>query len=158
MDLLEVKNRIAEALVESIFRRARYDVTPFARETIGLRVGREDFSPDVRVIRRPANEAPQEFLVEVKCRAVIEQYPSVESQRGEKSIFVMARQRWPNLHFVFVSERPAAGRSCFQVVKVRSLEAGVPVIAVNLDEEKTFGLFPHNVGITMRRIFALLQA
>ena len=29
MDLLEAKSRIAEALVESIFRRARYEVTPF---------------------------------------------------------------------------------------------------------------------------------
>src|SRR5439155_1201539 len=29
MDLLEAKSRIAEALVESIFRRARYDVAPF---------------------------------------------------------------------------------------------------------------------------------
>jgi len=29
MDLLEAKSRIAEALVESIFRRARYDVAPY---------------------------------------------------------------------------------------------------------------------------------
>src|SRR5262249_57935534 len=49
MDLLEVKSRIAEALVESIFRRARYQIRPFRNNTSPLRFGREDFSPDFRV-------------------------------------------------------------------------------------------------------------
>ena len=42
MDLLEVKSRIAEALVESIFRRARYQIRPFRNNTSPLRFGRED--------------------------------------------------------------------------------------------------------------------
>jgi len=46
MDLLEAKSRIAEALVESIFRRTRYPIRPFDVEHTPLRFGREDFSPD----------------------------------------------------------------------------------------------------------------
>ena len=53
MDLLEAKSRIAEALVESIFRRARYEVTPFRANASPLRFGREDFSPDFRVRPHP---------------------------------------------------------------------------------------------------------
>ena len=49
MDLLEVKSRIAEALVEYIFRRARYQIRPFRTDAFPLRFGREDFSPDFRV-------------------------------------------------------------------------------------------------------------
>ena len=49
MDLLEAKSRIAEALAESIFRRARYEVAQFKAGYSALRLGREDFSPDFRV-------------------------------------------------------------------------------------------------------------
>src|SRR5207249_1718019 len=45
MDLLEAKSRIAEALVESIFRRARYQVEAYPAGRTPLRFGREDFSP-----------------------------------------------------------------------------------------------------------------
>ena len=69
MDLLEVKSRIAEALVESIFRRARYQIRPFRNNTSPLRFGREDFSPDFRVTSEAdADNGGGEFLVEVKYR------------------------------------------------------------------------------------------
>ncbi|MBI3637219.1 MAG: hypothetical protein HY216_13580, partial [Candidatus Rokubacteria bacterium] len=47
VDLLEAKSRIAEALVESIFRRARYRVRSFRADhstlhAPPLRIGRED--------------------------------------------------------------------------------------------------------------------
>jgi hypothetical protein len=77
----------------------------------------------------------------------------------DKSIFLMARQKWPNLYFVFVSERPEVRRSCFQVVSLRSHEAGAPFATVDLADEKELGLFPHNVEDheeLLRRIFALL--
>jgi hypothetical protein len=67
MDLLEVKSRIAEALVESIFRRARYQIKPFRNNTSPLRFGREDFSPDFRVTSdAEGDNGGGEFLVEVK--------------------------------------------------------------------------------------------
>jgi len=160
MDLLEAKSRIAEALVESIFRRARYKITPFIQTTIPLRVGREDFSPDFRVARELEQGPPQEFLVEVKYRPAIEQYLSVESQRGENSVFKMARQKWPNLYFVFVTERPERGRSCFQVVSLQSHEVGAAFAAADLADVEELGLFRHNVEDheeLVRRIYALLS-
>ncbi len=161
MDLLETKSRIAEALVESIFRRAGYEISRFTQEASPLRVGREDFSPDIRVVRGSKDGKPREFLVEVKYRPAIEQYLSVENQRGDKSIFMMARQKWPNLHFVLVSDRPEPGRSCFQMVSLRSHEAGGALATVDLADAKELGLFRHNVEDheeLLRRIFALLMS
>src|SRR5256714_14721251 len=69
MDLLEAKSRIAEALVESIFRRARDDVAPFRRgKSSPLRFGREDFSPDFRISQQLDAGEEHEYLVEVKYR------------------------------------------------------------------------------------------
>src|SRR5438477_1630835 len=99
MDLLEAKSRIAEALVESIFRRARCRIHPFSAEHLPLRVGREDFSPDF-VVGLGSNGGPSlDILVEVKYRPSIEQFVSVENQRGERSMLELARRQWPNLYF-----------------------------------------------------------
>jgi hypothetical protein len=161
MDLLEAKSRIAEALVESIFRRARYEVTPFrAGAALPLRFGREDFSPDFRVSHTTLEGEERDFLLEVKYRPSVEQFVSVENQRGDRSVFHMARRQWPALYFVLVSERPDAGRSCFQAVVVET-GAADPFRTIDLTEVKEFGLFPHNVEDheeLVRRIFALLTA
>src|ERR671919_2947935 len=141
MDLLEAKSRIADALVESIFRRARYQVHPYRREALPLRFGREDFSPDFQVSPGPGGAANGEFLVEVKYRPSIEQFVSVENQRGERSIFLLARRQWPALYFVLVTERPEPGRSCFQAVAFETLRSGEPFRTVDLAEVKEFGLF-----------------
>ena len=159
MDLLEAKSRIAEALVEAIFRRARYDVRPF-RSTLSLplRFGREDFSPDFRVTQTSQGEE-RDFLIEVKYRPSIEQFISVENQRGDKSVFFMARRQWPQLYFVLVSERPEPGRSCFQTLAFETLRSGEPFRTLDLVEVKEFGLFPHNIEDheeLVRRIFELL--
>lgn len=161
MDLLEVKSRIAEALVESIFRRARYQIRPFRNNTSPLRFGREDFSPDFRVTSEadPVNDA--EFLIEVKYRPSAYQFVSVENQRGERSILLMARRQWPSLYFVLVTERPEPGRSCFQAVAFETLRSGEPFRTVDLTEVKEFGLFPHNIEDheeLVRRILALLTS
>lgn len=161
MDLLEAKSRIAEALVESIFRRARYDVTPFRTSTSSLRFGREDFSPDFRVSQTLDEGDTHEFLIEVKYRPYVEQFISVENQRGQRSVFLLARRQWPNLYFVFVTERPEGGRSCFQAVPFNALGRGEPFRTVDLTELKEFGLFPHNVQDheeLARRIFSSLTA
>jgi hypothetical protein len=162
MDLLEAKSRIAEALVESIFRRARYDVAPFRAPSSPLRFGREDFSPDFRVTQpTPEGGTDRSFLIEVKYRPSVEQFISVENQRGDKSIFFMARRYWPALYFVLVSERPESGRSCFQAVAFDTLRSGERFHTLDLTEVKEFGLFPHNVEDheeLVRRIFELLTA
>src|SRR5438552_4497799 len=92
MDLLEAKSRIAEALVESIFRRARYHVTRFQSERSPLRFGREDFSPDFRARLEPTEGEAVEYLLEVKYRPHIDQFISVENQRGARSGFLVARR------------------------------------------------------------------
>ncbi len=162
MDLLEAKSRIAEALVESIFRRARYEIAPFrSNASLPLRFGREDFSPDFRVTQTTTENEERAFLIEVKYRPSVEQFISVENQRGDKSIFYMARRQWPNLYFVLVTERPESGRSCFQALAFETLRSGEPFRTVDLTEVKEFGLFPHNVEDheeLVRRIFELLTA
>ena len=161
MDLLEVKSRIAEALVESIFRRARYDVAPHRPQASPLRFGREDFSPDFRVTQTSAQGEERDFLIEVKYRPSIEQFISVENQRGDKSVFFMARRQWPALYFILVSERPEPGRSCFQGLAFETLRHGEPFRTLDLTEVKEFGLFPHNIEDheeLVRRIFELLTA
>ena len=160
MDLLEAKSRIAEALVESIFRRARFDIKPFRTEQWPLRFGREDFSPDFRISQRMETGEEHEYLVEVKYRPSAEQFVSVENQRGDRSLFHMMRRHWPALYFVLVTERPEAGRSCFQALAFETVRVGEPFRMVNLIEVKEFGLFAHNVEdheALARRIFNSLN-
>jgi hypothetical protein len=159
MDFLEAKSRIAEALVESIFRRARYRVRPFRNEQSPLRVGREDFSPDFCVVHERHNGNGLERLVEVKYRPSITQFLSVEQQRGERSVFQLARRQWPDLYFVFVTDRPEAGRSCFQAIPFATCAPREPFRTVDLATLDELGLFPHNIADHERlvqRIFALL--
>ena len=158
MDLLEAKSRIAEALVESIFRRARYEVRPFrSNQNLPLRFGREDFSPDFRVSSE--SDANAEFLVEVKYRPSAYQFVSVENQRGERSIFYMARRQWPNLYFILVTDRPESGRSCFQAIAFGNVRPGESFRTVDLVELKELRIFQHNIEDheeLIRRIFSLL--
>jgi hypothetical protein len=159
MDLLEVKSRIAEALVESIFRRARYQIRPFRNNTSPLRFGREDFSPDFRVTSEGDPVTDAEFLIEVKYRPSAYQFVSVENQRGERSIFYMARRQWPNLYFILVTDRPESGRSCFQAIAFGSMRPGEAFRTVDLVELKELRIFQHNIEDheeLIRRIFALL--
>lgn len=160
MDLLEAKNRIAEALVESIFRRARYDIAPYHAGSAALRFGREDFSPDFRASIPGDNGVPDERLIEVKYRASIGQFISVENQRGERSMFLQARRQWPALYFVLVSDRPEPGRSCFQTVPFDRLRAGEPICTFDLDQLKELRIFRNNVKDheeLVRRIMGLLS-
>jgi hypothetical protein len=160
MDLLEAKSRIAEALVESIFRRARYDVAAYKTDQSLLRFGRDEFSPSFRVTQTVDGEA-RSHLVAAKYRPSAEQFISVENQRGERSIFLLARRQWPALYFVLVTERPEPGRSCFQAVAFETLRTGEPFRTVDLTEVKEFGLFPHNIEDheeLVRRIFELLTS
>ncbi len=160
MDLLDAKSRIAEALVESIFRRARYQVEAYPAGRTPLRFGREDFSPDFSAtVPGQYGESSQEMLVEVKYRPSVEQFISVENQRGEKSVFLLARRQWPSLYFILVTDRPEAGRSCFQALPFSRLTPGEPFRTVNLDALRELRIFKNNIEDheeLVRRIFGLL--
>ena len=160
MDLLEAKSRIAEALVESIFRRARYQVEPVPVGRTPLRFGREDFSPNFRVtIPGEYGASSPDILVEVKYRPSVEQFISVENQRGERSVFFLARRQWPSLYFILVTDRPPAGRSCFQALPFSRITPGEPFRTVNLDQLRELRIFKNNIEDheeLVRRIFGLL--
>ncbi len=159
MDLLEAKSRIAEALVESIFRRARYRVRSFHSEQAPLRFGREDFSPDFWVSSVNGQENVDR-LIEVKYRPSIEQFISVENQRGERSLFTFARRLWPALYFVLVTDRPESGRSCFQALSFSEVVVGEPFRTVDLITLPELGIFQQNIEDheeLVRRIFGLLN-
>ena len=151
MDLYDTKSRIAEAFVESIFRRARYDVEPFRAEPTSLRVGREDFSPNFTVC--VAKGGPR-FLVEVKYRTSVEQFLALENQRRDSSIFVLARRQWPTLYFVLVTDHPERGRSCFQVLASSPTGVIGTVDLVSLEELK---IFSHNVEDHERLLLRLVD-
>jgi hypothetical protein len=159
MDLLEAKSRIAEALVESIFRRARYEVEPYRAVSPPLRFGREDFSPDFNACLAGDNGGRREVLVEVKYRPSVEQFISVENQRGERSVFLLAQRHWPSLYFVLVTDRPQSGRSCFQAVALDRVGTGEAFRAVDLEHLEDLRIFRNNIQDheeLVRRIFGSL--
>jgi len=159
MDLFEVKNRIAEALVESIFRRARYTLVPVKPPIGNVRAWREEFSPHV-VVKKESGRQPIELPISVRYRVQIGQYLAIEQQRGPKSIFHMAWRQWPDLRFIFVTERPDPGRSCFQVVQPGDGRSIDLIHTTDLADQAELEIFRHNVEDheeLVRRIFLLLS-
>ena len=158
-----LKGRIAEALVESIFRRAEYQVARLGRESQVQRlvqIGRTEFSPDF-LVWKPADKADPSLhrllTIEVKYRSNLREF-----LRGEVDELVAeARDRWPELYYVLVTDKPEDGRSCFQVVAVRDYVAGKEAEAVDLQQLRELDIYPGNVrqheGL-VRELFGLLGA
>ena len=122
MDTNGLKGRIAEALVEGIFRRAGYQAAHVGRERRSHRPGRTTdtpLTPDMLVWKPAAGHGSLPPLhrllaVEVKYRADVERALPREMVRLSK-----AGADWRDLYFIFVTDRPAPGRTCFQVVAPR---------------------------------------
>ena len=145
MDLLDVKSRIAQALVESVFRRARYQVSRCRADPLRPRIGHEDFSPDLRVCLKQEDGDTCELLVEVKYRPHLDQFILVENERGDRSVFLMARRQWPQLYLVLVTDHPEPGRSCFQAISFGDYVPGERFRTVDLVNLKELRIFPQNV-------------
>lgn len=161
MDLLEIKGRIAVALVESIFRRAGFALAPVVHPEVSPRQGREDLIPDFQATLPATAVDPPEAarVVEVRYRPQVGQYLLIEAQRGPHSLFTVARRQWPGLVFVFVTDHPETGRSCFQVVDLGSWPAGSAVTARDLHAHPELRIFRQNVEeheALLRRMFTLL--
>ena len=161
MDLLEIKRRIAVALVESIFRRAGFTLAPAAAVETSQRLGREDLIPDFQATLAADHDAAARTprVVAVRYRPQVGQYLLIEGQRGPHSLFVVAKRQWPTLVFVFVTDHPEAGRSCFQVVDLASWTAGGAVTALDLFDHDGLRIFRQNVEeheALLRRMFSLL--
>jgi hypothetical protein len=162
VDLLDIKGRIAQALVESVFRRAGFTLTPVGPRESPARLGREELVPDFFATRVPPDDRPPDAparLIEVRYRPQIAQYLAIEDQRGSQSIFTYAKRQWPGLMFVFVSDHPPAGRSCFQTVDLEPWTPGERVAPLDLFDHKGLDIYRQNVEeheALARRIFSLL--
>jgi len=162
MDLLDIKARIAQALVESIFRRAGFTLTPVGPRETSPRLGREELIPDFFAVRVPPEGKPPEQparLVEVRYRPQITQYLAIEGQRGSQSIFAYAKRQWPGLIFVFVTDHPEPGRSTFQALDLEPWNPGESVASIDLFAHIGLDIYRQNVAEheeLARRIFALL--
>jgi hypothetical protein len=161
VDLLEIKGRIAVALVESIFRRAGFALAPAVAAETSQRLGREDLIPDFQATPPDATDAAARTpcVVEVRYRPQVGQYLLIEGQRGPHSLFAVAKRHWPTLVFVFVTDHPEAGRSCFQVVDLTSWVTGGAVAALDLHDHDGLRIFRQNVEeheALLRRMFVLL--
>lgn len=162
MDLLDIKARIAQALVESIFRRAGFTLTPVGPREASPRGGREELIPDFFAVRMPPDGKPPDSparLVEVRYRPQVAQYLAIEGQRGAQSIFVYAKRQWPGLMFVFVTDHPEPGRSFFQILDLESWSVGDPVTSTDLFAHTRLDIYRQNVEeheALARRIFSLL--
>lgn len=159
-----LKGRVAEAFVEAMFQRAGFRVSRVGRESQLprlVKVGADEFLPDF-LIRRPATEQVRErpatkpIPVEVKYRA------SVEELLGRHGDELRARigERWPDLCVVLVTDQPAPGRSCFQVLDLTPAPLGAPLATVALDKVPALDVYPTTVreyeGL-IRQIFPLLR-
>jgi hypothetical protein len=161
VDLLEIKGRISVALVESIFRRAGFTLAPVVHPETSQRHGREDLIPDFQATFPPSPADPPTAarVVEVRYRPQVGQYLLIEGQRGPHSLFAVARRQWPELVFVFVTDHPEPGRSCFQVVDLGTWPAGTAVAARDLHAHADLRIFRQNVEeheALLRRMFTLL--
>ena len=161
MDLLAIKGRIALALVESIFRRAGFTLTPVGQREVPPHLGREDV-PDFSARRlRPESGRSEEpaGLIEARYRLDLGHYLAIETQRGPRSVFAQAKRYWPGLLFVFVTDHPEPGRSCFQVLDLEPWQVGTAVAAIDLFTHEGLAIYRQNVEEheqLLRRMFTLL--
>jgi hypothetical protein len=159
-----LKGRVAEAFVEAMFQRAGFRVTRVGRESQLprlVKVGADEFLPDF-LIRRPAAEpvperaAPKPIPVEVKYRASVEEF--LGRHGGE--LRARVGERWPDLCVVLVTDRPAPGRSCFQVLDLSPAPPGAPLATVDLHQVPELDVYPTTAreyeGL-VRQIFPLLR-
>ena len=164
MDINALKGRIAEALVEGVFRRAGYQVALVGRESRVqhlLKIGPVEFLPDFLVWKQMAETDATGTLhrlvaVEVKYRGDVE-----KSLQREAARFLRGVQQWHDLYFIFVTDHPDSSRSCFQAVDVRQCTPGAPWVSMDLHEVGDLDIYWKTVEEyerLVRLIFPILSA
>lgn len=163
-ELETLKGRIAEAFVEAIFRRAGYRVSPAGRESQFQRlvkIGADEFQPDF-LLYKPAGATPAGrplhglIPVEVKYRASVQDF--LRSHGDE--LLARLGEQWPELCVVFVTDHPASGRSCFQVLDVAAARPGAPLTTIDLHYVHDFDIYlttAQEYEGLVRQIFPLLR-
>jgi hypothetical protein len=155
VDIHETKERIAIALVESVFQRAGYGVRRLRGDRPSARrPATEEFTPSFYL---SGAETYGEFPIVVSYRPFLEPYLTLENQRRQSSIYSLARRQWPGLQLVVVTDHPPAGRSCFQAVV--TIERGSELRPLNLVDLPGLALVPSDIAEheeILVRTFALL--
>jgi hypothetical protein len=144
VDVSGLKGRIGEALVEGILREARFKVSRLGRESQVqqlLKSGSSEFLPDFliwKAVEQSRDGVPLHRLlsVEVKYRSNVEEFLR---RFGDELVARMGEQ-WRDLYVVLVTDHPAAGRSCFQVLDLRESASGMPLGTIDLHEAQIFGI------------------
>ena len=139
-----LKGRIAEAMVECIFRRAQYRVARVGVESQVQRLvkrGSHEFAPDLLAWKRAPGpgrdpELHRFLALEVKYRAKLDDFLRDHCVQ----IFSEAKDGWPDLYFVFVTDNPDGDRSCFQAVCLREYTAGSEPVTRALHEFRALGI------------------
>jgi hypothetical protein len=147
MDLSGLKGRIAEAVVESMFRRAGYRVGRVGREAdipALMQAGRSQYQPDSLLWRPEPRDPPDPHLhrlvaIEVKYRSSLSEFIRHDLPDIVRDI----RDQWPDLYWVLVTDRPAAGRSCFQALSMRDEPRETSLR--DLHEVSAFNIYPSTV-------------
>jgi hypothetical protein len=159
-----LKGRIAEAFVESIFRRAGYRVSRAGREGPSpspLKLGADEFLPDF-YLHKPAGETPagrtrhRLIPIEVRYEERIEDF----LERHDGALAAALRVHWPELCLVFVTDHPATGRACFQVLEMAAVRPGMPLVTVDLHYVHDFDVYlttAHEYEALVRQIYPLLR-
>lgn len=157
-----LKGRIAEAFVEAIFRRAGYLVSRVGRESQLhrlIKIGSDEFLPDFllrKQVGREKSDRPLHRLVpvEVKYRRDVAGF----LRRYGKELFEKVSQQWPDLCFVFVTDKPAPGRSCFQLIDLWRHERVDPRDLHTVEDLDIFVTTVQEYESLVRQIFPLLES
>jgi hypothetical protein len=142
MKLGNFKGRVAEALVESIFRDAHYHVARVGRESHVLRLakkGSDEYLPDFiawKSVDRLDPDLHRLLTVEVKYRADADRFLCGE---GVETLSKM-KGDWPNLCFVLVTNSPSSGQSFFQAIFLRDYTPRTQVQLVDLHRVSALGI------------------
>ena len=65
---------------------------------------------------------------------------------GGAEKLTQAKERWPDLYFVFVTDHPAASRSCFQAMCLRDYTPGEEPKLVDLHQFSALDIYPGTVA------------
>jgi hypothetical protein len=143
-DVIDLKTQVAVALVESIFRRAGYGLMGFPPGEVPPHLGREDL-PDFHAVPPVTREQLGSRPVKVRYRRRVDQYLAVESRRGARSFCALAKQYWPGLVVVFVSDESESRLSCFRVLDLATWDPGEALTLVELAAHPSLNIYQLNV-------------
>lgn len=133
-DVSLLKGRMAEALVEGIFKRAQYMVARVARETQVSALMRTGQNVPDFVVWKALDEPSlghRSYLllaIEVKYCANLDDHLRREAPVRSPEVAL----QWPELYEVLVTDLPELGRSCFQAVHVSILPPAAPPTTLDL--------------------------